>query len=68
MDPIKLNQLLKLRGLMQKISDKSFRYSQLNKQYPMQSVVTDDDIDVMTGIYEGLIKEIADDVNGYYLK
>lgn len=68
MKPEKLNQLLQLRGLMQKISDKSFQYSQLNKKYPMSAIITDEDVDVMMKIYEGLVQEVTDDINNYYQK
>ncbi len=52
----KFNHLLELRAKLQQLTQLSFQYSQINKQYPLDNL-TSDEADQLIKIYTKILEE-----------
>lgn len=59
-----INELLKLRGVLQIIGQESFNYSTLNRQYPMAEIVEEDAKQLLT-TYKDIIKRVKTTIDEY---
>lgn len=62
----KLNELLRMRQLLQEISNNTFNFSIINKQHPMASVQTEEEAEEIIKSYESIIKNIVEVINDFY--
>jgi hypothetical protein len=51
------NEVLRLRNILERVSDISFSYSQINKNYPL-STLDQKDVDEMIKFYHNLIQDL----------
>jgi len=65
MEIVKLNQLLKIRGLLQQIGNQTFNYSILNKQHPIRETLSEEDADLLIESYNEIITKIAEYINDF---
>lgn len=54
----KMSQLLKLRAIMQSLSNQTFNYSILNKKHPIATLTSEEEADAIIDEYNGIIREI----------
>jgi len=62
----KLNKLLKVRGVLQSISNQSFNFSTINKQHPIVEITDELEADEIIESYNEIISNITDIINKYY--
>lgn len=64
-DVTTINDLLKLRGLLQGISNLTFNYSVLNRQHPISTIQTKDIAKQLTDSYKAIVEDVALLINNF---
>jgi len=59
------SKLLYLRGILNYVNHISYSYSRINQQYPIDSIQTPEDADVLITSYKSLMSEITNLLTNY---
>lgn len=57
--PSTFSEILKKRNNLQKISQASFSFSQINKRYPLEEIQTEEEAQAVLNFYLSLEKELS---------
>lgn len=57
--PSTIAEILKKRNNLQKISQVSFSFSQINKRYPLEQITTEEEAQAVLDFYNSLEKELS---------